>query len=123
MIDEQALRERYSRDAVPIRLGNLASSVKRLGYFIHKAKHDDARQQLFAECRLFIQWTLAETEVEIAEALAELQTDLMVWKYGYMMHGQDESWRNEVNQACAQWLQRLLELSGLLNVKPEALSE
>lgn len=119
MIDEQLLRERFTRDAVPVRLGNLASSVKRLGYFIHKAKHEDARQQLFAECRLFIEWTLADAEVEIAEALAELQADLMVWKHGYMMRGKDESWRNEVHQTCAQWSQRLLELSGLLNVKTE----
>lgn len=119
MIDEQSLKERFTRDAVPVRLGNLASSVKRLGYFILKAKAGNALQQLFAECRLFIAWTLPEVEVEIAEALAELQADLMVWKHGYMMHGKDESWRNEVHQTCAQWSQRLLELSGLLNRKPE----
>jgi hypothetical protein len=36
MIDEKALKERYLRDGVPVRLGNLASSIKRLGYFIDK---------------------------------------------------------------------------------------
>jgi len=36
MIDEKTLKERYLRDAVPTRLGNLASNIKRLGYFIDK---------------------------------------------------------------------------------------
>lgn len=119
MIDEQLLKERFVRDGVPVRLGNLASSVKRLGYFIHKAKHEDAIQQLFEECRLFIEWTRAEAEFEIAQALGELRAALMIWRHEYAKYKQEENWRNAVNQTCAQWSQRLLELSGLLNVKTD----
>lgn len=122
MIDEKLLSARFVRDAVPVRLGNLASSVKRLGYFIHKAKHEDTIQQLFAECRLFIEWTIAEAEFEIAQALAELKAELTAWQNAYDERKHEEGWRIAINNTCAQWSQRLLELSGLLNVKPETLS-
>lgn len=121
MIDEQALRERYSLDAVPIRLGNLASSAKRLGYFSHKAKHESATGQLFEECRWFISWTHDEAEFETQLALAELNTELTAWQSEHAKRKSEESLRSAVNNACAQWSQRLLELSGLLKVNPQTL--
>lgn len=121
MTDEVILQERYLRDTTPRRLGNLASSVKRLGRFISMSEFDRTVHELAQECRLFARWAASEVEYETSLALRELQTDLETWQKFYAQRKGDENWRASINHACTQWSQRLLELSGLLNVKPETL--
>ncbi len=122
MIDEAALQARYLRDSTPRRLGNLASSVKRLGRFISLQEFDRTVYDLAQECRLFARWAAPEAEYETAMALQIMQTDLENWQESYGARKDDAQWRNAINQACAQWSQRLLELSGLLNVTTEVQS-
>ena len=114
MIDEKALKERYLRDGVPTRLGNLASSIKRLGYFVGKKKHDATVHQLFQECRFFSEWTAPDASRETQAGLAALQRDLDSWQKQFQNADGDESRRAEINAACEQWSNRILELSGLL---------
>lgn len=120
MIDEAVLRERYLRDPTPRRLGNLASSLKRLGRFVSRQEFDRTVYDLAQECRLFAEWATPEAEYETALALQSLRADLESWQNLYASRKNDEHWSNEINQACAQWSQRLLKLSGLLKVKVEA---
>jgi hypothetical protein len=115
MINEAVLQERYLRDATPRRLGNLASSVKRLGRFISMSEFDRTVHDLAQECRLFARWAAPEAQYETSLALQELQTDLEAWQEFYPQRKGDESWRTSINLACAQWSQRLLEFSGLLH--------
>jgi hypothetical protein len=70
MIDEKALKERYLRDGVPVRLGNLASSIKRLGYFVGKKKYDATVHQLFQESRFFSEWIAPDASRETRASLA-----------------------------------------------------
>jgi len=118
MIDEKALKERYLRDAVPARLGNLASSIKRLGYFIGKKKYEARVQELLLECRLFSEWTAPDAEFEIQAALATLQLELKNWQHDFQNTSDADDWRAEINAACEQWSNRILELSGLLKTGP-----
>jgi len=69
MIDEIELKERYLRDPIPIRLGNLASSVKRVGFLILTKKLEGAAYQLFHECQLFSSWTFSEANFETKTVL------------------------------------------------------
>jgi len=114
MIHEHALKERYLRDAIPIRLGNLASSIKRLGYFLIKKKYDTTVNQLLQECWLFSNWTAPEADFETKTELAALQFDLERWQNNFQAMNGSEAWREAINAACEQWSNRLLELSGLL---------
>ncbi len=114
MIDEKALKERYLRDEVPTRLGNLASSIKRLGYFVGKKKHDAAVHQLFQECRFFSEWTAPDASHETRSDLATLQRDLNEWQKQFQNTNGDDLWRGEINAACERWSNRILEISGLL---------
>lgn len=116
MIAEKALKERYLRDAVPARLGNLASSVKRLGYFMNKKKYDARVQELLQECRLFSEWAAPEAETETQTALATLRLELINWQHNFQNTNGDDDWRAEINAACEQWSNRILELSGLLKI-------
>jgi hypothetical protein len=114
MIDEKALKERYLRDGIPTRLGNLASSIKRLGYFVGKRKHDATVHQLFQECRFFSAWTAPESTFETKTELEALQSDLEAWQNEFQNANDTELWRAEINAACERWSNRILELSGLL---------
>ena len=114
MIDEKTLKERYLRDAVPARLGNLASSIKRLGYFIGKKKYDARVQELLQECRLFSEWSAPDAEYEMQAALASLLLELKNWQNDFKSANGADNWRAEINAACEQWSNRILELSGLL---------
>ena len=118
MIEEKTLKERYLRDAVPTRLGNLASSIRRLGYFIGKKKYDTPVQDLLQECRLFSEWAAPDAEFETHAALATLQLDLKNWQNDFQNTNGADDWRAEINAACEQWANRILELSGLLKAGP-----
>lgn len=114
MRDEAVLKKRYLRDAIPIRLGNMASSVKRLGYFILLNKYDETVLQLIQECRLFSLWTFPEVNLETKTELDALQGDLKTWENNFQTSNGDELWRAEIASACERWSNRLLDLSGLL---------
>lgn len=122
MIDESKLQALHLRDPLPRQLGNLASSVNRLGFLIASRKPSSLVGQLFRECQLFAAWTAHEADFETKLALEDLQSSLTVLQSAFSVEDAAEDWRAQCNQTCAQWSQRLLELSGLLNVKPEALS-
>lgn len=114
MIDEVALKELYLRDAIPIRLGNLASSIKRLGFLINSKKPEKTVYRLLQECKLFSTWTAPEATLETKTELEALQLDLEAWQNEFHNANGDEFWRGEINAACEQWSNRILELSGLL---------
>jgi len=114
MIDEKTLKERYLRDAVPARLGNLASSIKRLGYFMGKKKYDARVQALLQECCSFSEWAAPDAELETRAALASLQLELKNWQKDFRNANGAGDWRAEINAACEKWSIRILELSGLL---------
>jgi len=119
-MDEAALKTRYLRDAIPTRLGNLASSVKRLGYFIGKKKYDTTVQQLIQECKLFSAWTAPEASDQARAVLAALQLDLNDWQNRFQDANGNEQWRTEIAVACEHWANRILELSGLLKTDVHA---
>jgi len=114
MSDEAVLKERYLRDAIPIRLGNMASSLKRLGYFVVLNKYDETVLQLIQECWLFSSWTCPEVNLETKTELDALQGDLKTWESNFQTSNEDEHWRAQIFSACERWANRLLDLSGLL---------
>jgi hypothetical protein len=114
MIDEIKLKELHIRDPIPIRLGNLASSVKRLGYLVYSKKSGKTIYQLFRECWLFSVWTAPDVDFEVKIQLKALQDELENWQQDFHNTNVNEIWRAEINAACEQWAARILELSGLL---------
>ncbi|MGH7495407.1 MAG: hypothetical protein ACREOO_23870 [bacterium] len=114
MIDAAKLQALHTRDPIPIQLGNLASSVKRLGFLIHTHKSEKSVRQLLQECRSFAGWTFPDADFETQLALADLQIALDNWGKDLEGEKNEEPWRTAVNAACEKWSQKLLELSGLL---------
>lgn len=114
MISEKSLKERYLRDAVPIRLGNLASSLERFSSFLSLKKFDDTNLQLLRECQLFAAWTIPDANPETRADLETLQVDLASWQNDFQNDAADENKRAAISAACTRWAECLLEHSGLL---------
>jgi len=115
MKDWAAIRERYLRDDLPVRLGGLAANLSRIKSFAaHDASHD-AIESMIAESKFFIEWTAAEAEVNTAAELVELQIQLARWQRNWARIWADQDLRKKVAEQSAAWSRRVLEMSGLLN--------
>ena len=96
MKDWSAIRERYMRDALPIRLGGLAANLSRIKSFSANDASREAVASLIDESKMFIEWTAAQAETETAAKLVELQVQLALWQL---------QWQNKrncytVNSSC-----------------------
>jgi len=113
-------RIRYLQDALPIRLGGLASNLSRLASFSKHAGSQQVVAEIFLESRWFIEWTARELEILQAAELVELQVKLALWDFESRQNWNDESWRNALVSKATQWSQRVLEMSGLLTTRVAA---
>ncbi|WP_293065172.1 hypothetical protein [Okeania sp. SIO2B3] len=70
------MKERYLRDEIPVRLGNLASNLARIKSRCQSTVNQELVENLLKESEFFIEWTAPDTEVEVAAELVELQITL-----------------------------------------------
>src|SRR3990167_1533442 len=77
---KDALRERYLRDPLPIRLGNLASSLARIASCSENPKNHEVVTSVLEESKYFAEWAAPEAPVEIQAVLAEVQGQLALWQ-------------------------------------------
>ena len=110
----QARQARYLRDAVPVRLGNLASNLARLGSFAQNEAMREAAARVAQESRCFIEWTLADAEPAAQSSLRELDGVLARWQTEWPALWQDPAQRLALSAQTADWAAQLLAHSGLL---------
>ena len=115
MKDWTQIRERYLRDDLPVRLGGLAANLSRIKSFSANEASQAVVESLIQESKMFIEWTAAQTEINTAEKLVELQVQLALWQLQWKSIWSDPSRRNQVAEQSAHWSKQVLELSGLLN--------
>jgi hypothetical protein len=106
MSNLQERKERFLRDPLPLRLGNLSSSLNRISII----PSNTGRAEIIAECRYFIEWTVAEVEPEVAEVLAEIQHQLSSAKDKLEQPGELELLKVKAKE----WSNVVLNHSGLL---------
>lgn len=114
MKDWTAIRERYMRDDLPVRLGGLAANLSRIKSF---AAHDASREaveSLIDESKFFIEWTAAQAENQTAAELAALQVQLARWQHNWARIWADPSQRAMIAEQSGNWSKRVLGMSGLL---------
>ncbi|MBM4340882.1 MAG: hypothetical protein FJ110_15230 [Deltaproteobacteria bacterium] len=114
MKDQNIIRERYLQDNVPTRLGGLAANLSRINSFSGHDANQETVGRLLDESKLFIEWTAAETEIDTAAELVELQIQLAQWRLDWSRIWVNTSQRRQVAEKAIQWSRRVLELSGLL---------
>lgn len=115
MKDWAAIRDRYLRDEVHVRLGGLAANLARIKSFSDHPSHRDVVESLLEESKFFIEWTVPHAKLEVQTELVELQLQLARWQRRW-----ENIWANPVQRAAVvkqahEWSKRMLELSGLLH--------
>lgn len=110
----RVIRDRFLKDDVSVRLGNLAANLARVESFSNHSDHGDAVERLLEESKLFIEWTARDAESDIQFELAELQRQLVRWQNSWTELWLDSSRRADVAEKATVYSRRLLALSGLL---------
>ena len=105
----QAVRDRYLRDPLPIRLGGLAADLARIASCAENPKNRDAVESLLEEGKYFAEWAAAEAPLPVQEALVDVQIMLALWQRRWSAGQYDPLMREEAQR----WSAQLLELSGL----------
>lgn len=115
MKDPTAMKDRYLRDALPIRLGGLAANLARVESFSDHDGHREAVEYLLHESKYFIEWTALDAGLGIQSELVELQRQLAQWQYGLNTIWPDRAKRAAVAHEAGNWSKRVLAASGLLS--------
>ena len=110
------LKERYLRDQLPIRLGNLASNLTRIKSRSQNAANGELIKDLLQESKLFIEWTAQDAEIEIAGELGELQIQLACWQYAWARIWEEATQQIRVGEQGRIWSKKVLNMSGLFAV-------
>ncbi|MEG4332598.1 hypothetical protein QUB40_11805 [Microcoleus sp. AT9_A2] len=116
MRDGNALKERYLREDLPIRLGNLAFNVARIKSRCQNAANGEIIESLLQESKLLIEWTAQDAEIEIAAELVELQIQLACWHYSWARVWEDATQRMRVGEEGRIGSEKVLNMSGLFAV-------
>lgn len=115
MKNQAAIRERYLRDPLPIRLGGLAANLARVKSFADHPQHGAAIESLLDESKYFIEWAAPEADVETQAALVSLQVQLALWQLNWPTIWPDPARRAAVANQAQAWSDQVLEMSGLLS--------
>ena len=115
MKDRSAIRERYLRDTLPVRLGGLAANLSRIKSFATHDASRDAVEGLIDESKYFIEWTATEAESYAAEQLVALQVQLARWQCDWSVIWTDPERRRHLAEESNTCSKRVLEMSGLLS--------
>lgn len=111
----KAIRERYLRDTLPIRLGGLAANLSRIKSFANDDANEDVVVSLVEESKYFIEWTASEAELSHAAKLVELQIQLAIWERQWSQIWDNLSKRQQIATEADIWSHRILTMSGLLS--------
>ena len=109
-------RARYLRDSTPVRLGGLAANLGRIASFSKYEDHQDIVDSIVQESKWFIEWIAADLDIERGAELVRLQVQLALWQLHARKNWAIENWRKEIAADSRQWSERLLKMSGLLDV-------
>ena len=115
MTDTAAIRERFMRDPVPVRLGGLAANLARIRSFSEPPGHFEAVRQLIGESRMFVDLLVQDAGAELAAELCRLRDCLIWWEQGWPEIARRPDAVAALSVEAGQWSKRVLERSGLLN--------
>jgi hypothetical protein len=114
MKDWTAIRERYMRDPLPVRLGGLAANLSRIKSFSANENSREVVASLIDESKMFIEWTAAQAEINTASVMVEAQIQLALWQIRWERIWTDADERKKIAEQSKVWSNQILELSGLL---------
>ena len=70
------------------------------------------------EARRFVEWTAAETDIDVAAELVDIQLNLTLWLGGWPEASQHASLRAALGHSALCWSDRVLAVSGMVEPEP-----
>ena len=113
MKNEKAIRERYMRDDLSIRLGGLAANLARVESFSSHPDHCQLVETLLEESKFFIEWTASAADMAVQAELVDLQLVLARWHHRWLDIWSNTAERSAVALKAGSWSKRVLALSGI----------
>jgi len=110
-----ARKERYLKDPLPVRLGNLASNLARIGSIATRPELGEATKRVIRESKYLVEWAGKDAELQVQIELVELQRQLARWQFKWHEIQSDLEKRNLVAEQAGAWSEKVLDRSGLLN--------
>jgi len=110
-----ARKERYLRDPLPARLGNLASNLARIKSIATHPDLGEAAKRVIRESKYFVEWAGKDADLQVQIELVELQRQLARWQFKWNEIWNDVERRASLAEQAGAWSQKILESSGLLN--------
>ena len=108
MRNRERIRERYLRDALPLRLSGLAADLGRVASSARRATGAEAVAALLEESQHLIEWTAAEAPVEMAEELVNLQVLLALWRRAWPEAQSSSLQRSLLAVQAKQWADQVM---------------
>ncbi len=115
LINKEMLKQRFLSDPVPIRLGNLASTLGRISSNARTSGSAKSIADLLDEAKHLIEWTAAETEANTAAELVQIQRLIVLWQSIWENTEDDRPHRTLLATMAKDWSEKTLDYSGLLN--------
>ncbi len=106
----EAIKTRYLRDDIRVRLGGIAANLARIASSSLNPANWEAVQSMLEESKFFIEWTAPEAPLNVKVFLAELQIQLALWHLVWPEVYTDRQQREKLSQLSRTWSQNVLML-------------
>ncbi len=113
MLNKEKLRQRFLRDPLPARLGNLSATLGRISSNARRADNPAIVGDLLNEAKHLIEWTAADASIETAAELVEMQRLIALWQKAWESAAQDRRQRTLLSAQAKTWADKALDMSGL----------
>jgi len=111
MTNRDRIRERYLKDALPVRLAGLAADLSRVASSARRATGAAAAAAMLEESQYLIEWTAAEAPADLAEELVNVQVMLALWRQAWpdaqhhplqrsLLAVQAKQWADQIMRHC-----------------------
>jgi hypothetical protein len=114
MVNKEKLRQRFMRDPLDKRLGNLAATLGRISSSARDSNTPATVLDLLDEAKHMIEWTAAEAESEVGAELVQIQRLITLWQRGWQSAILQRSQRILLATQAKEWSDKALQSSGLL---------
>jgi hypothetical protein len=112
MNNREQLRERYCSQDVQQRLAGLAADLARVASSARHAEGAERVAEMLEESQYLIEWTAAETPVEVAAELVDIQVLLALWRRCWPDASKDPRQRSVLSVLAAHWANWVMESAG-----------
>jgi hypothetical protein len=114
MLNKGKLRQRFLRDRLPVRPGNLSATLGRISSNARTSESPAIVADLLDEAKHLIEWTAAEAEPDAAAELVQVQRLIVLWQKarGTAIRGRTQ--RILLSALAKNRSDKALEFSGLL---------